>query len=129
MPFQYQIFPQLNFATGSFFGAISGQEILSVGQQLILDPNWENGFRVLFDYSDVTNINIDSSDIRRIVAQDQTNLSAFNHCRIAVVAPHDLVFGMARMWELLSENNNLTAAIFRDSLSAMAWLTETSPIP
>lgn len=46
--------------------------------------------------------------------------------RVAVVSPEDAQFGMARMSASLAEVNQAAYSmrIFRDSASAMAWLTE-----
>jgi len=45
-----------------------------------------------------------------------------NHFRSAIVAPSDMTFGVARMYQTLISNPSITLEIFRSARDARAWL-------
>lgn len=119
--------PDQLLITVTLSGAITTQEILSIAPKLFAQKDDIKGFGLLLDFSQVTKLKIKSHDIRHIIFSDQQFTPLIGNLRVAIAAPGDLVFGMARMWQMLSHSTpNLTTAVFRDKPSALAWL-DTDP--
>ncbi len=77
------------------------------------------------DYTGVTEI----EDVRTDVVQSVANLckqaARINpDAVIAVAADRDLLFGLARMWEALSNETGWDIRVFRTFSSAEAWIRE-----
>ncbi len=77
---------------------------------------------ILCDYREVTELDVNSEDVNRIVAQDKRQEPLFDKSKCAVVTTDDLVYGMSRMWEILSDDTRLTTEVFRDINDALKWL-------
>ncbi len=122
MPIQYRIFPGHKVAYIKAWGKLTIDEILTEGAKMFAETEWKNGFNILCDYQEVTGFNPTYDDIRKIVNQDKHHEPLFNNSKCAVVAKTDLVFGLSRMWEILSENTNLEKMVFRDIHQAKDWL-------
>lgn len=122
MPVSHRILPDRNLTIIEAHGEVQVREILADGARMIASPDWRAGMNILCDYRLIEDLDMDTDAIHRIVAEDERNAGALDGCRCAVVAEQDLVFGLARMWEMLSEGSNFERAVFRDIASAMGWL-------
>jgi len=97
--------------------------ILMSGAELFRGPDWMNGFHLICDYREVTSFDVDAADMRKLSAQDSSFEDLLNRSRCAVVADRDVIFGMARMWEAMSEQNGLRTMVFRELDEACRWLS------
>jgi len=122
MPILYKIVPDKNFAYVKASRKVTVDEIMTAGARMFAEAEWANGFNILCDYRETTEFNLSNEDIQRVVAQDKAHEPNFDKSKSAIVATSDLVFGLSRMWEILSENTNLTTMVFRDIHKAIAWL-------
>lgn len=78
------------------------------------------------DTSDATGISLNFSDIQQLVAF--VGVRVARHGRrgpVAIIAPHDLVYGVARMYEMAFAAAALpiTLLVTRSSVEADEWLT------
>ncbi len=89
---------------------------------LLADPGFDPTINDLVDLSGVTRLDISSSTVRRIAQMfDPLNdLQVQN--RLAIVAPHDELFGMARMYEILRAEAPEETKVVRNLEDAMAFL-------
>ena len=64
-----------------------------------------------------------STRLRRVYARIQFSETSA-HPKVAIVAPNDLVFGLARMYEVFSELEKVPwdLVVFRAVDAALAWL-------
>ena len=94
-------------------------DLLTHVQAVRSDPGFDPALNQFVDLSDVTDVVMTSAGIRSLAAANPFGPGA----RRAVVAPLDLTYGMARMYQLLCEPTaRHHLAIFRDMPSAVAWL-------
>src|SRR5437868_1740111 len=70
--------------------------------------------------SAVTDLTADQ--VRRLVQRATDMLRTTDLGPTAFVTTNDLIFGMARMYVLLSERAGVNAEVFRDMQSARTWL-------
>ena len=78
----------------------------------------------LHDHTNTTNINLSADDIRNIAEYSMKNNDIFDQFFLAIYAPNDLTFGMARMFESFYEikNRKINSQIFRDKEDAIQFL-------
>lgn len=83
----------------------------------------------LVDLTDVTELHVTAADMRIIAQASKRTAKFMPRGAVAIVAPRDYIFGMARMWESLVDEDGWTTRVFRDRAEAEAWLREPSPPP
>jgi len=123
MPFDLHFLREHGLAVVQVAGPVTMLEIMGVGTTLFQSPHWRPGTKVLLDYRDASDITDGTYRAARTLAQqDQSFGELLAGTRVAVVAPSDVVFGIVRMWEALSEGGPWEARVFRDYEPALAWL-------
>ena len=60
--------------------------------------------------------------VRQFVTQDRSDAARLTGYKLAIVVSQDLAFGMARMYQMLTEAHVPSVQIFRDLDQAKAWL-------
>jgi hypothetical protein len=119
---QYGITPSIKLAYVKFWGHLTIEDLLVKGNSFLNDEDWENGFDILLDYREVTQLDVYGKDVQKIVANDMMNEHFFDKSRCAVVAEKDFVYGLARMWEAFSEQTKIKSKLFKDMDNALDWL-------
>lgn len=97
---------------------MTDRELLAHVHTLTADPRFVRNFRQLADLRDVTDVQITPSCIREMVRLNPYGAGA----RRAVVVTNDVVFGMARMYQILSDESPDELQIFRKMDDALQWL-------
>jgi hypothetical protein len=72
------------------------------------------------DLSGVTDLRVTPKDVRVIATEDRALQAVTPGGVVAIIAPEDHVFGMARMWETLVEDGWETH-VFRTAAEADGW--------
>ena len=106
-------------------GRVTGSEIMGSNQWLYTElENRDIAKFQIFDSSAVTDIKIDTADIRQLAEQDRSALKSLSRIAIAIVAPADIQYGLSRMWQAFShtDEGNLQTGVFRDMQQAENWL-------
>ena len=94
------------------------REILAHVRALIADPRFARNFHQLLDLRDVTNVQFTASTVRELARLNPFGAGA----RRAVVVTNDVVFGMARMYQILADESPDELQIFRKMDDALQWL-------
>jgi hypothetical protein len=76
----------------------------------------------LSDVRAVEQLQVTVDGVRRLVALDKVQSADLVDYQLAIVVSADLVFGMARMYETLTEDSVQDVGVFRDMEEAKAWL-------
>jgi hypothetical protein len=78
----------------------------------------------LHDHTNTTSINLSFEEIRNIAAYSEKTKDIFRISYLAVYAPNDVTFGIARMFETLFElkKHTINVSIFRNKEEAIAFL-------
>jgi len=87
--------------------------------QLLVDPDFNPSYSQLLDYSHVTEVRIDTNDVRKLAER-----SVFWPCsRRAIYVTRDIEYGFARMFEMLRENaGEKGIRVFRNLDDALTWI-------
>jgi hypothetical protein len=78
----------------------------------------------LSDYTEVTNLEISSKSVELVAKYCQKASTVNSEAVVAIVAKKDVVYGLARMWEMLSDNTKWDIKVFRSREEAEAWISE-----
>jgi hypothetical protein len=105
-------------------GPLTGREILEAKTRLLRAPDRLKGLHYgLVDVTDVTELSITRDDVLEFVQVDmQIALIVPRPLAVAIVAPSDLAFGIARMWEAFAEVTRWNTHVFRSRGEADPWL-------
>ncbi len=122
MPLEYRIDSGQRFAYVKGVGKVTAEDIMTEGARMFAESEWANGFNILCDYREITDFNLKTEDIRRIISQDRDNELLFDQSKCAIVAVSSLVFGLSRMWETLSENTKIETTVFKNIEASLKWL-------
>lgn len=77
----------------------------------------------LYDFTDVTKLELNSDFLRHLSRNSPFAVTA----RRAVVVASDEAFGLARMFQLVSDRDSSVFRIFRDRDAAVEWLGVAAP--
>ncbi len=118
MPCGYTIDLARSLVLSRGWDLVTDRELLAHVRTLTSDPRFARDFRQLADLRDVTDVQITVSTIREMVRLNPFGAGA----RRAVVITSDVVFGMARMYQILSDDSPHELQIFRKIDDALRWL-------
>jgi len=123
MPMEYTIVRSLRLAYARAWGRIDIDDILQMGTRLFSDQDWETGFNVLLDYRDIEHMDIQGREVRQIIDLDKANKAKFKGSKCAVVSDLNHVFGLSRMWQIMSDGvADMDSMVFRNLSQALDWL-------
>ena len=120
MPMQYEIVGAV--VHGRSTGTLTDAELLDVARRVAADPARPGTTAELWDLSDSSKLEVTSKGIRDLVALDKEHSEALEGGRIAIVAPSDVAFGIARIYQTLSQDGPLEVEVFRERDDAERWL-------
>jgi hypothetical protein len=120
MPISYRIEGNLVLTTAS--GVLTDDDILQLKKQLVGDPAFKPGMGELSDVRAVEQLAVTPEGVRLMVQHDAAHADQVRTIRLAIVVAKDEVFGMARMYQMLTEGTVDNVKVFRDIAEARAWL-------
>lgn len=107
---------------GVVFSTAAGRleigEVLAYMERLRSDPAFSPAYRQLFDFRAVTEVALDSSDLAKIAERNVFGAGT----RRAFVASQDVVYGLARMFQVYVETPSQELRVFREIDEARRWL-------
>jgi hypothetical protein len=106
-------------------GFVTGAEILAVSLSDADDEAICRRLRYgLLDFSATTEMQVTAEDMRRVVEANRKIAALTGPGPVAIVAPSQMSFGLARMWHTLSEDFRWESSLFRNRPDAIAWLRQ-----
>ncbi len=106
-------------------GRLTGHEIIGAKQALLTTEDQVRLVRAfLVNLANVDVLEISGEEMRQIIGLDAQLSALAPHAAVAIVAPRDHVFGLARMWEAHADTVGWTTAVFRSAAEANAWLEQ-----
>lgn len=100
------------------WGVLTDRELLAHARALTVDPHFAPNFRQLADLREVTDVQITAATIKEMVRLNPFWAGA----RRALVITNDVLFGMARMYQILKDESPDELQIFRNMEDALQWL-------
>jgi hypothetical protein len=105
-----------------FSGVVDDHELLGSYAGLVEEPGYDPTLNDLVDMTAVDRLDVSTAAVRQLVSMFTPLDHAGVVTRLAIVAPRDHVFGMARMYEILRSDAPEMIAVFRDMDEAQRWL-------
>jgi hypothetical protein len=124
---QYQIhFDADGIVTVRTSGSLSVEGVRAYLDELVSHPRWRPGTPVLVDHRALDVREISAEEIRTI-ADDVARMAArIAGSRNATLVSGPLAYGLARMWETLTQHRvDSTLRVFDDPVAARAWLLQS----
>ena len=118
MPGGYIIHSARSLVLSRAWDVLTGADLIRHARILAADPGFQPHFSQLCDMRDVTEIRADAAGIRELAALNPFGAGS----RRALVVASDVVFGMARMYQILTEPSPDEFELFRDFDKALDWL-------
>lgn len=124
MPIEYCISPVLDLLYARYRGVISLPLFPDIYQIYLSDPDYRLGRPELIDMGGVSRFDLDYEQVRGILYSVARNLPrGAPPIPTAIIAPNDVGFGLARMYQSLAEYSGvLEVSVHRDAGEAMARL-------
>ncbi len=122
MAYRYRIEPSLGLLLDRFEGKMGWHDLWEGTLESAEDPEFRPGMNVV---TDLTNAELDLGykEMRELVSAT-VNAPTVRFGRVAIIAPGPLRYGLARMYDALSEEKGLyhELRIFSDFWEARTWL-------
>ncbi len=122
MPATYRLDQERRLVVFTLAGVVTAAELDAVRARIRADPGFDPSFSVLADASALNPAALTGEVVRARAAAPPPN-----RMRVAIVAPADAVFGIARMYQMMVEGNGNPIGVFRATDEAMAWLASENP--
>ncbi len=122
MSISYRIESDLGVVFTTATGVLTDDELLAHKLTLSRDPSFRPGMVELSDVRGVGRLEVTPEGVRRMVAVDAVGSDRPSNHKLAIVVAQDVVFGMARMYEMLSDPAGTSVRIFRGMDEAKDWL-------
>ena len=100
--------------------------IIDTLESIARHPDFRPGLSQLIDLADVSEFLSTPDGIREVVAWEHAHREMLGQRRCAMVAPDDYMFGMVRMYEMLTEDKAVEVQVFRKREEAVSWLSDSA---
>ncbi len=106
-------------------GLITGRDFIEANRGIASAPERvKDCSYAVVDSTLINDFNISVQDIELMADQGRTASGAHPDIVPAVIAPSDPLYGVSRMWELMSGDTAWEKMVFRSKDEARAWLGE-----
>jgi hypothetical protein len=124
MPVDFKIDTERRLIVATVFDEISDTDIIEALHSSVNDPDFEPGFNVLSDHTQVTRA-ITTEQVKLMVDHMELLSDRLAGARLAVVTNSPASYGMMRMLSVYAERVPMELQIFRDADEANRWLAST----
>jgi len=100
---------------------VSYEEMKGLAERLVVHPFFEPELDVLVDLRNVRNLNMDAVTMRQIV--DTEKQMGYKR-RVALVTSREEIYGLARMFQTMTEDLKSEFRVFDDYFNSLAWLVQ-----
>jgi hypothetical protein len=122
MPISYQIDEAKGLVHTTASGVLTDSDILQLKAHLVADSKWKPGMRELSDVRSIDRLEVTTAGVRQMMMRDERDAAALASYRLAIVVAHQVVYGMARMYQMLTEHTVPGMRVFTDIEEAKGWL-------
>jgi len=124
MPINYTIDEERNLVLTVASGTLYDADVMQHKAALRDDPRVTPDIKELSDVRGIEQLDVTETGIRQMIRFDRDAAASTGGHTLAIVATEDIIFGMARMYEMLTEQNVRSVQVFRDIDEATRWLLD-----
>ena len=122
MPISYHIDSSRGVVFTTASDSFTVDELLAHKAALLADERFRPGLKELADARGVKGLSLGPADIRRLASFDLAHKDNLGGYSLALVVPDAAAFGLARMYQQITEANLPHVGVFRSIEEAAAWL-------
>lgn len=127
MPIRYVVHGAESLLYGVGTGAVGTKDLRALTGQMMADPEFKLSLNQMWDFRDSIPEDVSFDGLFSVVqfASGLVNLKhggARGEVRCAVLVESEEQFGLARMYQSLSDSLQMETEIFRDRAEALRWL-------
>jgi hypothetical protein len=123
MSVQSTVDPNSGVIVHAVSGMLDIDEVVSALERIVNHPLFRPGAHVLWDFSGARSGNLDARELRNLVRQVGERMDGRGEgYKTALVAPRDVDYGLARMYEAYASELPVELCVFRSSGEAWDWL-------
>ena len=105
-----------------YFDVLTAEQIIQAKRSLVTEQNRGMKYLIVDIAADVE-IHISSAELRAIVEENKRLAAiAVPAMPVAIAAPQDLAFGLARMWEAYAQETGWRINVVRSRAEADSWI-------
>ena len=119
MPARVEVDVKNRIVYSAFEGKISDSDLLAHGNVIKNHPDFNPEFSEIVDFSEVTELRVTVGFINSMAKSGSLYSPGSKH---AVIAPHDLSFGIARMYQMLAQDTRPNLAVVRSMAEARRFV-------
>ncbi len=121
----YRIHKELGFLVTTWTGKVTNEDLINSYTRIFTDKNWSNQYNELADFREADAAKVTNNGLRKLV---ELAVKYEGDKKSAILVSHDLTYGLARMYEILSEQSPETVQVFRSAEKALNWLDAPSDL-
>ena len=110
MPVQVSVDPKSRLATRTYSGVVTSEDLLESIHQYATIPGFEPTFNELMDFREVESVAAPIEDIHRCA---HTPVPFDNSCKRVILASKQIIYGLARMYQILGEDAHPNIEVVR----------------
>ena len=118
MPAEFRIDRSRKMVFSSARGVVTDQEVLAHQDRLRNDPDFEPSFWQFIDFTHATQVDLSVKTIRILAQRNPFG----KHSRRAFYAHNNVVYGLARMFQILTDHHKDELNVYRDISDARKFL-------
>lgn len=119
MPINWSIDDGLSIIRVVLTGTVTDEDLQALYTGVIAADEFEKGFPVLLDGTGVADLKVSTAYIHRMAIE-----SAKHPNIMAMVMSKGVGFGLARMYQTLTDSDAKTVNVFSDKDQALSWLLD-----
>ena len=127
MPVNHEIDEDRNLVIARVTGSVDEKTLLEHLTRVKQDARLRPGYRSWFDLSEADPGDFGGDFVRRAADVAARFDERTGKARVAILAPGDLLFGLARMYSLMVGPLQRDVRVFRSEAEARDWLCATEP--
>jgi len=121
MAIDFKIFEDFNLVVSRWDGAIKTDDVFPSYQKLFENEKWRPGFNEIADLRNAGMHEFKSDGLQQL----NKNISNYYEgiaINVAIIAPNDLPFGIARIYEAYAYDSSECVKVFRKVNDALNWI-------
>ena len=119
MPASVKVDAKDRIIYSSFEGKLNDSDLLAHREVLKDHPDFDPEFSEVLDFSNVTELRVTVAFINSLAKSSSLYSPESKH---AVVAPHDMTFGVARLYQMLAQDRRPNLAVVRSMAEARMFI-------
>ena len=122
MPISYRIDSDRGLVLTTASDSLTVDELLAHKSALLEDEQFLPGFKELSDVRGVREMKLGFTEMQRLAGFDRDHKARLGDYKLALVVPKALIFGLARMYQQVTEENLPQVGVFHSVEDAAKWL-------